>query len=167
MKQSRRAERMARSNTRARRIPKLNLVALMDIFTILVFFLLVNSSDVQDIPATRSVNLPESLAEAKPRETITVMVTDRDILVQGKPVAPVATVAATADQIISPLQQALQAEAARLQKPTAAGADKGEIMILGDRSIPFQLLKKVMATCTDAGFGRVSLAVVQKAVQGE
>lgn len=163
MKQSRRAKRMERHHRRNRLRAGLNLVSLMDIFTILVFFLLVNSADVQEIPSTKAIKLPHSVAEQKPRETVIVMVTDQDILVQGE------RVAATSDArgkglIIKPLQRALEAQAERrLVKSDDPTASKGEVTVMGDRSIPYSLLKQVMATVTEAGYGRVSLAVIQKA----
>jgi len=165
MKQSRRAKRMERRHRRNRLRAGLNLVSLMDIFTILVFFLLVNSTDVQEIPSAKAIKLPHSVAEQKPRETVIVMVTDHDILVQGE------RVAATRDArgkglIIKPLKRALEAQAERrLVKSDDPDASKGEVTVMGDKTIPYSLLKQVMATVTEAGYGRVSLAVIQKAEQ--
>ena len=139
---------------------------MMDIFTILVFFLLVNSTDVQDVPAAKQLRLPESVAEQKPRETVIVMVTRDDILVQGNSVARVEEVQAASDLVIQPLRQALQEVAGRaLVALKDSSGSLGEVTVMGDRSIPYEVLKKVMATCTDAGYGQVSLAVLQKAVR--
>lgn len=144
----------------------LNLVALMDIFTILVFFLLVNSSDVQEMPSSRAVKLPESNIEAKVRQTITVLVTKDEILVQGEPVLAVAAAASSKQTVLAPLRDALERHARhRLVMNAENEADKGEVTILGDKSLPFELLKKVMATCTDAGYSTVSLAVQQRGVK--
>lgn len=161
MKKSRRALRMEKQNERARRSPSFNLVALMDIFTILVFFLLVNSSDVQEISAPSSVSLPESTAEAPPKDTPTVLVTAKNILVDGQSVAEVDALLKEDGLVIQSLRQALGTS-----NGDGSSGDRGEITILGDRVIPYPVLKKVMATCTDAGFGRVSLAVMQKANGG-
>jgi biopolymer transport protein ExbD len=49
---------------------------------------------------------------------------------------------------------------------TKAAVEAKEITLLADRSIPFSALKKVMSTCTHFGYGRISLAVIQKATQG-
>jgi biopolymer transport protein ExbD len=164
MKMSRRALRMERRHQRRGGSAAFNLVSLMDIFTILVFFLLVNSSDGEVLPSTRSVSLPESVAEDKPRENVVVMVTGRDILVQGRKVASVAQAMAGPDVLLPELRLALEAQAERaVVRPRAA--DNREVTIMGDKAIPFRLLKKVMATCTEAGYGRISLAVLQKASQ--
>lgn len=165
MRQSRRARRMDRHHARAKRGVPFNIISLMDIFTILVFFLLVNSSDVQELSKPKSLTLPESLAEAKPRETVVITVTDQDVLVQGDRVASVAAELKNDGRVIAPLKNALQAQAARVlvQAPT----DKGRgVTIMGDKDIPFKLLKKIMTTCTEAGYGDISLAVTQRAEKG-
>lgn len=144
----------------------LNLVALMDIFTILVFFLLVNSSDVQEMPSSRAVKLPESNIESKVRQTVTVLVTRDDIIVQGQAVQKVSAALADNGNVLQPLKAALEEQARnRLVQGGATEQDRGEVTILGDRALPFQLLKKVMATCTESGYGTVSLAVQQRGVK--
>jgi biopolymer transport protein ExbD len=166
MKQSRRARRMQRNHIRHKRAPAFNLVSLMDIFTILVFFLLVNSSDGEVLPSTRSVELPESIAEQKPRQNVVVMVTQRDILVQGSAIARVSSVTSSDVLVIDSLRLALEAQNQRriLQGNTDSVAAP-EVTIMGSKEIPYTLLKKVMATCTEAGYGKISLAVMQKAAQ--
>ncbi len=162
MLQLRRAQRRERRHGRGRRLPPFNLVALMDIFTILVFFLLVNSSDVQELSAPRSVQLPESLADRSPRHAPTVLITASEVHVDGRAVAELAPLLSGDATVTEALQQALAAG-----RDTAEDiADLGEITILGDRTIPYQVLKKVMAICADTGFGRISLAVLQKSNQG-
>jgi biopolymer transport protein ExbD len=131
----------------------------MDIFTILVFFLLVNSSDVQELP-TRSVQIPESVSEQKPRETVVVVVNHEGILVQGQLVISMDDALAQKGNTLEPLKLALAAQAGRLID-TASDTDR-EVTIVGDRELPYRLLRKVMATCTEADYGRVSLAVMQK-----
>jgi biopolymer transport protein TolR len=82
---SRKAERMQKHHKR-HKTGGLNLISLMDIFTILVFFLLVNSQDVETLPNAKDIQLPESYAEEKARENVVILVTDDAILVQGRPV---------------------------------------------------------------------------------
>lgn len=164
METSRRTKRMERHHRRHRSVG-FNLVALMDIFTILVFFLLVNSSDVQEMPSSRAVTLPESNIESKVRQTVTVLVTRDDIIVQGQAVQRVRDALAEPGNVLPPLKAALIEQARnRLAQGDAAG-DNGEVTILGDRALPFQLLKKVMATCTESGYGVVSLAVQQRGLK--
>lgn len=162
MSASNRAKRMAAHHAR-KKPSTLNLVSLMDIFTILVFFLLVNSAEVQTLEPPKTMSLPESIALEKPRETVVVMVTPEQVLVQGAPVVSVGEVDAAEGVIIEPLRAALRAQTDRvLLRAAATDLSAREITILGDRDVPYRVLKKVMATCTDADFGQLSLAVVQK-----
>jgi biopolymer transport protein TolR len=156
---SNRAKRMERHHKRGHRSVALNLVSLMDIFTILVFFLLVNSSDVQELP-TRSVQMPESVSEQKPRETVVVVVNREGIMVQGELVISMNDALAQEGNTLEPLKLALEAQTGRL----VGSADDvdNEVTIIGDKGLPYSLLRKVMATCTEADYGRVSLAVMQK-----
>lgn len=167
MTKSRRAKRMQRQHKRGGRSTSFNLVALMDIFTILVFFLLVNSSDVEVLPNTKGLKLPESVANKKPEETLVVMVNDEDILVRGKKVASVQAVMASRALVIQSLKTELDyhSKRSRVGKPEDTKR-KREITIMGDQKIPFELLKKVMVTCTRANYTKISLAVLKKTVKG-
>ena len=163
MLHSARSKRMQQRHDRNGKAPALNLVSLMDIFTILVFFLLVNSSDVETLPNAKDMQLPESIAEEKSRETVVVMITGANILVQGDVVANVNEVLAQEGNVIKPLKQALVAQNDRILRRAAnQDIEQREVTIMGDREISYRLLKKVMATCTDADFGQISLAVLQK-----
>ncbi len=141
----------------------LNLVALMDIFTILVFFLLVNSSEVEVLPNAKDIQLPESIAEEKAKETVVILISEENIIVQGKAIAKVSDVMRMRGNYIPELRQALLSQNDRVLRNEAQDDIVGrEVTIMGDRDIPYRLLKKVMATCTDAEYGQISLAVLQK-----
>ncbi len=162
MSHSARAKRMEQHHKRSRPA-SLSLVSLMDIFTILVFFLLVNSAEMQSLEPPRALKLPESIALEKPRETVIVMVTKEQVLVQGDPVVAVADVDQHEGVIIAPLRRALRTESDRtLLRAAATDASAREITILADRDVPYRILRKIMASCTDADYGRLSLAVIQK-----
>jgi biopolymer transport protein ExbD len=160
-----RAARMERHHKRHKASAGINLVSMMDIFTILVFFLLVNSSEVEVLPNAKDIVLPDSTAEEKARESVVVLLTATQVLVQGRPVAEIAAVNSSDEMIIPELRAALESQAGRAL--LAASGDEAiadrEVTIMGDREIPYSLLKKVMATCTAADYGRLSLAVLQKA----
>ena len=163
MRKSRRAMRMERRHDRGKRGGALNLVSLMDIFTILVFFLLVNSSDVEVLPNAKEIQLPESIAEEKAKETVVILIGDDDIIVQGTPVARVDDVMARKGNDIPELRQALLSQNDRVLRREAQDDIAGrEVTIMGDKDIPYRLLKKVMATCTESEYGQISLAVLQK-----
>lgn len=164
MKQNRRMKRMARASKQKK--PALNLVSLMDVFTILVFFLLVNSSSSDVMEPPKSIKLPESVVDSKPRETVIVLVTEENVLVQGDVVMSTAEVISSKDAIMQPIKsRLLQQQKKVIGFKTRTVAQSKEVTVLAHRSLPFKLLKKVMASCTSAGYGKISLAVVQKASQ--
>ena len=140
----------------------LNLVALIDIFTILIFFLLSNMTEVQTLPNSKSVTLPQSTAESAPRETLVVLVNEEEIVVDGRRVAAVADVLRTDGDLIAPLKAELDLLAGRrvVREDNAAGSTA--ITIMGDKDIPYRLLRKVMTTCAQANFTEVAFAVRRK-----
>jgi len=155
MKTSRRARRMQRHYRRMHRAGGLNLVSLMDIFTILVFFLMVNSSDVKVMQNTADVPLPVSTAALEARDTLTVQVSDRSILVQGREVARVDSIAAD-DPVVSGLARELDWRRERQGETPANGF---EVTIMAGRDTDYPLLRKIMQTCVDQGYRQVKLAV--------
>jgi biopolymer transport protein ExbD len=148
------------------KITKINLTSLMDVFTILVFFLLVNSGSVEIMEAPKNVVLPESRIEEKPRETVVIFVSADEVLVQGQMVAQVADIldgeSANYDPIISRLAQLRDNV---VGPSTLAVAGSQEVTILADKSVPFIVIRKIMSICTGEGYENVSLAVIQKASQ--
>lgn len=143
------------------------MVSLMDIFTILVFFLLVSSTTVQDLPSTKKIKLPESIADKLPKETVVIVVNNEDILVQGNKVIDVNSVIRSKKPEIEPLKEALLNQAKRIiVKKTPDGKPiNRDVTIMGDKEIPYKLLKKIMYTCTLASYGNISLAVMRKSEQ--
>lgn len=163
MRKSARAQRMEKRHERGKKLGTLNLVSLMDIFTILVFFLLVNSSDVETLPNAKDIQLPQSIAEEKAKETVVILISEEDILVQGTVIVKVDEVMRRKGNDIPELRQALMAQSDRVLRREAQDDIAGrEVTIMGDKDIPYRLLKKVMATCTESDYGQISLAVLQK-----
>ena len=159
MSASRRMRRISRYQAKPQGI---SLTSLMDVFTILVFFLLVNSgSEVLEPP--RQLILPESVIETKPRETVVIYVNTDEVLVQGEPVVRVADVLAMDGQDIAPITARLTALQDRvIGVRTQMVARSDEVTILADKSVPFSVVKQIMSTCTAQGYTRISLAVIQK-----
>ena len=163
MYKSKRAQRMEERHKRHKAGGALNLVSLMDIFTILVFFLLVNSSEVEVLPNAEDIQLPESIAEEKAKESVVILIGEENILVQGTPIVKVSDVMRRRGNDIPELRQALLSQNDRVLRKEAQDDIAGrEVTIMGDKDIPYRLLKKVMATCTDSEYGQISLAVLQK-----
>jgi biopolymer transport protein ExbD len=165
MKNTRRMKRMARNHKR--RLPALNLTSLMDVFTILVFFLLVNSSNSEVLEPPKKITLPDSVVETKPMETAVIMVSGDSILVQGEPIVSTSQVIATKQEAIPEISEKLKAIRSNvIGISTKAVAESGKVTILSHKTIPFKVLQKVMSSCTMAGYGTINLAVIQKAKQG-
>lgn len=161
MKTTRRIKRMSRNRTK---ITKMNLTSLMDVFTILVFFLLVNSAASEVLDTPKQITLPESIVESKPRETVVVFISPEYVMVQGETVARVEDILAAEGQDIEPIAQRLtEIRENVIGFRTQVVAESQEITVLADKSVPFSVIKKVMSTCTSQGYGRISLAVMQKA----
>ena len=157
------SRRMARMKRNKRGVSKLNLTPLMDVFTVLVFFLMINSASVETLQQPKQITLPESVVEAKPRETVVIFVGREQVLVQGVPVALVADIQATGNIEIEPVSVRLaELKASVIGLSTQSIAESQEVTVLADKAVPFSVLKKILATCTARGYTRVSLAVVQK-----
>ena len=151
----RRAEHKGRNKT----MVDMNLVSLIDVFTILIFFLLSNSGGVETLPSPKAVHLPESVAEKAPRETVIVVVSGTEILVGGRRIASVAEVLATDGDLIAPLKAELEQQAGRQVIRKENEADAKRLTIMGDKDIPYRLLRKIMFTGARANFADVSFAV--------
>lgn len=160
MKQSMRARRMQRNHRRMRKAETLTLVPIIDIFTMLLFFLMMNSGNVEVLDLDKTIKLPDSIAEKRAEETLLIKINADDIIVQGRRVAGVAEVLAAADEAIPALQTELGMWAGRKLELTEAEKERGRaVTIMGDQQIPYRLLKRVMTTCAQADFRDISLAV--------
>jgi biopolymer transport protein ExbD len=158
MKTSRRMTRLSRIRPK---VSAINLTSLMDVFTILVFFLVMNSGT--EVLEASDVELPQSVIDTKPVETVVINVGKDEVLVQGEPVARIADILASGGGDIVPIMTRL----AELQERvigvrTQAVAQSTAITILADKSIPFAVVKQIMSSCTAQGYTRISLAVIQK-----
>ncbi|HEY1725833.1 MAG TPA: biopolymer transporter ExbD [Steroidobacteraceae bacterium] len=162
MSMSSRARRMMQHQLRHRADAELNLIPMIDILSVMVSFLLVYSTNVEVLQNTKAIEIPQSIAEQQPRQTVVVMLTKDELFVQGEPIATVAEIHATNGDIIEPLRDALKRPTLVGQQVSEQDLAAREITVMGDKSLPYDVLKKVMRTCTDADYGRISLAVLQK-----
>jgi biopolymer transport protein TolR len=163
MKHSRRMKRMERNNKKG--VVKglgINLIPMMDVLCVLVFFLLFHSFN-STLPDAQ-IALPVSTAEARPRETIAIVVSPETVMVQNEPVVDTPSLLDDSIGLVREVRDRLkQLESEMVGMGTNVAAESKEITLLADKTIPFKVLKKIMSTCTASGYGRISLAVVQKA----
>jgi len=156
MNESRRMRRMERNNRKGEGLG-LNLIPMMDVLTVLVLFLLFHSFN-GEMPEQR-IELPVSVVETRPRETLAIVVNPEAVMIHGVPV--VRTSELYEDRIGTVVQIKERLEELEREVGITAPESK-EITLLADKTIPFKVLKKIMSTCTASGYGRISLAVVQK-----
>ena len=153
-----RAERKGRNQS----MVDMNLVSLIDVFTILIFFLLSNATGVELLPSPKAVKLPASVAEKSPKETVVVVVSASEIIVDGRKVANVADVINQQADLIEPLKTELDIQSNRQVIRKENEAQSRNVTIMGDKDIPYSLLRKIMVTCARANFSDVSFAVRRK-----
>ena len=149
--------------------PSLNLVSLMDIFTILVFFLMVNASEVEVLETSTAIHLPDSISEEAPEDRVSIEVSHDELLFQGKVIANISDVLAQSSPTIDVLVSALTTELTAKKASTSAQSDdelevfSGKVTIMGDKELPYELLKRVMLSCQTANYTQIALAVNQTA----
>ena len=154
-------KRMQRNHDRAKKQAPFNVVSLMDIFTILVFFLLVNAADPSVLPNAKGIEMPQSMAEKKPRVSVVLMLSEDDIRLQGESVVASDDISNNKKADIQKLQVALQQEILKVEGEIEEN-EKREITIMGDKEVSFSLIKRVMQICSSAGFDQISLSVIQR-----
>jgi len=162
MSMSGRALRMAQHHLRNRADAQLNLIPLIDILSVMVAFLLVYSTEVEVIQNSKGVEIPQSIAQTAPKQSVVVMITKTDLFVQGEFITTVADIQADKNALVAPLRTALKRPLLVGKEMTEKDLAQREITVMADKSLPYEVLKKVMATCTDADYGKISLAVIQK-----
>lgn len=164
MKKSMRAKRMAKHRSRLNYVPKLNLVPLIDCFTLLIFFLLINySADVEILHTDKTVKLPTSISETAPGETIVIMVNANDVIVSGQKVGSITDMMTDPSPKFAALENELRYQASKAAPLTDEQKAEGRpITIMGDKAIPYEQLKKIMATCVAADYRKIALAVMHK-----
>ena len=144
----------------------MNLTSLMDVFTILVFFLLVNSAASEVLEPPKKITLPDSVVEMKPNETAVIIVSETEVTVQGETVALVdEIIKSKQDAIIGISNKLIEMKKNVIGVSTKAISESREVTILSHKTVPFKVLRKIMSSCTYAGYEKVSLAVIQKASQ--
>lgn len=137
------------------------LIPMIDIFVILVVYMLVHTADYEILPNTKNISIPESVSESKPRQSTVMMVTRDTVFVNGVPTAKVADLA-TGPGAVESLRVRLVEESQRRLLATPNDATAREITVMADKTLPYSVLKTILTTATAADIGKVSLAVVEK-----
>ncbi len=144
----------------------LRLTSMIDLFTILLVFLLQSfSAEGEIMSVARDLQLPQSTATTPPRATPMLVVTNEWIILDGRPLVKVSDVLERTGNTVDELSVNLQKTRRFTENLSAVEAKvqfRGDITIQGDKEIPFRLLKKIMFTCGREGFNNMLLAVNQE-----
>jgi biopolymer transport protein TolR len=140
---------------------ELNLIPLIDVMSVLVTFLLIYTADVEVVQNNKGIEIPQSSAETQASPSVIVTITREHIFVQGEMVATVAEATASETSTVEPLKRVLE-RPMLMGDATAGVTSKREVTVIADKSLAFDLVRKVMATCTATTYGKISLAVLQK-----
>ena len=155
-------ERRAAHKARGESSVDLNLVSLIDVFTILIFFLLMQVGPLETLPSPKAVQLPASTAEKEPKAAVVLVISGSEILVEGRKVADVAAVAASAEDLIPGLKAELDLQAQRVAVRAENRGNTQAINVMADKDVPYRVLRKVMVTCAQANFADMSFALRRK-----
>ena len=158
-----RTRSMHQHHLHGREDAELNLIPLIDILSVMVAFLLVYSTDVEVVQNSKGIEIPQSTAKVQPNQTVVVMITKDQLFVQGELVADMQQLRDPATQVVEPLRAVLERPMLAAD-PAASDAARAarEITVLADKSLPYEVVKKVMETCTAATYGKMSLAVMER-----
>jgi biopolymer transport protein TolR len=139
------------------------LIPFIDMMTILVVFLLAHTADVDILPNTKNISIPQSISDRKPNAAVVVLITKDSLFVDGVLVGSLQDVVANQGPFFTPLKTALMAQNDRsIRSAQQTDIAKREVTIIGDKSTPYSVLKKIMLTCSEAEYGKVSFAVIER-----
>ncbi|HMV67875.1 MAG TPA: biopolymer transporter ExbD [Myxococcota bacterium] len=154
----------------------LNLTAMVDMFTVIVIFLLQSFSANGEIMfIQKEVTMPtaEHVEELTERGVV-ITLYDDNILLEGKEVAKGADLDPS-EQTIPSMVERLNGIREREEKIAAATGKKrdpnepfdGSIIVQADENVDFMLVRKVIASMNDAGWAKVKFAVKGEASNAE
>ncbi len=155
--------RIKRHNTFVKKAT-LNLTSMMDMFTIILVFLLkAYTSEGQLIQPSDTLSLPKSTIKTQSETALNLVVSQDMIMVNDKPVIAMDDVVKQNDFLIAPLQSELllYANKAKRMEEQFELPFSGKVIIQGDREIQYKDLVKVMATCGMSDYPNMRLVVYQ------
>jgi biopolymer transport protein ExbD len=161
VKKSARARRMARHHGRHKMVATLNLTSLMDIFTILLIFLLVNNNNAAKLPEDQDIQLPESTAQELPNDVLIIQVSATNVIIDGRKIADTQAVRAQEERTVDALVEELKYRASRALAMDVE--EEREVMIQADRDVPYAVIKKLMRSCMETPYTKVAFAVLKVA----
>ncbi|MFT4907200.1 MAG: biopolymer transport protein ExbD [Oleispira sp.] len=146
----------------AKKTAGLHLVSLMDIFTILVFFLLMNSGDSQEIESAKFITLPDSSAKSSFSNELLITVGTEFISIDDVEIVSLEKVKEADGKAVSEITDVLKKNSEENSEMNAFEKENGRsVTILGDQHVPYEILRSVMASCSEENYRDIALAVNQ------
>jgi len=143
---------------------ELNLTSMIDIFVLMVVFLIQQfSADGDLLFMTDQIKMPEAANYSQLERAPVIQVSPELISIEGDSVAQVADVGAEEYMNIQRLEEKLRDQKKAFEALRMAGATgdfKGDINIQADKSVPFKIIKKVMYSANQAGYFNINFAVL-------
>ncbi|HEX9975595.1 MAG TPA: biopolymer transporter ExbD [bacterium] len=142
-----------------------NLTSMMDMFTIILVFLLKSySTEGSLIQPSDFLTLPTSTIEQSPEVALDVVISKEWVMVNHDPIEKVSNILAQESLIIKSLQEklAVYSREAKRMEETFGTKFSGKVTIQGDKNISYRLLVKVMATCGRSDYPNMRLVVYKK-----
>ena len=137
----------------------LTLVPMIDILTIIVVYLLVHAADAEILSNPRSVSMPMSVSDLKPGESAVVTVSRDAVYVNSDEVVALSAIRAAPEPVVGPLRAALQ----RVHQATAPdNTNRDMVTVMAEKSLPYPVLRRIVASCAAADYTKVSFAVVER-----
>ena len=142
----------------------LNITSMLDMFTILIIFLLKSySAEGVILPIPADLHLPDSTTQAQPAPGLIIELSRDVIIVNGTTLPLDLEKVENSDSLIIPeLYDYLSRRVKQYEEISSANPDMkftGRMVLEGDREVRFRLLKKILYTSGQAGFINQSLAV--------
>ncbi len=164
------ARKKRREREAAGEIRELNIVAMMDMMTIILVFLLKSySASSVSMTASEDVRPPLSTTRSTPKDTVAVTITPKNILVGDKKVVELQASTIPARFLdgrrLVPLDQAFKKEVSKLKYIAARNPSapfNHELSVIGDRKIPYDLLLTVLYTAGQNELENYRFVVIQK-----
>ncbi len=150
----------------------LNVVPMVDMMTMLVIFLLQQFSATGEILyMQKDIKLPDARHGQQIEVAPVVAVSGAQVVVSGQKVADVAELDKDAGAVIPPLVEKLLDEKKRWEFIHQNDADrekawKGEVNVQADVRVPFRVVRRVMASAAEAGYGNINFATMEEASGG-
>jgi biopolymer transport protein ExbD len=136
----------------------LSLVPMIDILTILVVYLLVHAADAEILSNPRNVSLPMSVSDLKPGDATVITVTRDALYVNAEQVVSLAQVVGSPEPVVEPLRAALE----RQSHAAGPAATDRVVTVMAEKSLPYPVLRRIVASCAAAEYTKVSFAVVER-----